>query len=771
MDIKTLINKGIDMHMNKQFKKKLLASVMVGILGLTVAGCDDDDKVSSTISVGEVGVVTISGMAIDAVTRNPISNLLVTLSVNGHSYKVRTDVNGAYSFTEVTSDTDYKILVEDDTNSSDESYVHYVVESVKGDTPSRTAGISNEVLTVKIDDIELYKSVVTNITAKDITTGSVVEGLSFYYEDDAERSIIAEENTAGVYSFALPNNGEEQTVKFELLIDSNGAVYELYSNTDADNAGGITAGKDITLFVKSFDSTEFTVYVHVVDDDGHPMDAGPTLLVGGEYLPRKADSTNEYVLKVDADTMFNTRLVSPLDIDGDGFSDYIAKYSLNADDEGNLEGALGVINQLNRGSFDENHEVTIVVPMTEVSYDESLQAEIISSDENFQQGGIAEIIVAFDRPVSLIHQPRMTHKELTTDDVMRQVETVASLYDEELETIVTTDNNGNSLTLNGENEYDYIDKDGAAQKLSIADDNGEVVTPYEDAYDYTLNVTDISATEFLAGNTILKLTLDSSTILADQDYTFEFAVEGMQDQNTRATLNLTKTAKSSATSTLEEIWLDNFDGKQTPTKDPSDIAAELDNVGQTEFTSRFTTINDTYGGEKLAQLEYLTYGISGMQIAELESGFYDQNSLYLVSKAQIEGTIQLISQTEQVFEDGEVITESNEILQGYYRFSNDKTDNVNDNGDLSGFSDNVIIEHKVYLLNVPANYGIKDSGISDVYNVPAVTGANSDSSGVYYLYQLPVTPMTAGHISSVNVNVNLSINGAAVVGSKELIVQ
>jgi hypothetical protein len=721
----------------------------------------------STTVVDANGIVTVSGMVIDAITRQPVVGVAVSLMANGTTHSAYSSATGAYTFKQVSEKTEFRVEVMDSSGV-------YAVEAFGGITDE--SNVADQMLSFTAEDIELYKAVATSITVKDINGGAVVEGLSLYY-DLAGKSVLATESPTGVYSFALADDDNGESILAEQLI-SNDVWYEPFNDNNNNNnfLVELNAYEDITYYVKSDDETEFTVYLHIVDDEGHPLDVGNVLPMAGGQMQaeRKAGTTNEYFFTVTADSIGNDWYVAPIDLDGDGFSDYTQDYTQYYT---HVESVLGITNHLNRGSFDDNREATLVIPLTIIDYNESIQAEIISSDDNFQANGLAEVIIAFDRPIDLIHQPRMSYEVLAKKEVKRNVQDPAIIYENDFTTTVTTNQGESSSLLDADNDYVYLDKDAVSQKLALADDVGKIKSPYADDYDSETTVIDLTSAEYVmaAGNTIVKITLDATTLKSDQTYSFELSVKGQLDDNPVAIMEFHKTAKSSATATLDTITVDNFDYKQTATKDLLDATKELDIAGQTAHTSKFSQLNVGYAGgaaTDFAQLEYLTYGLDGTsQITIIEPGVnHSLNVLYIVSPAALEGSVQVLSQTEKYVDNSVIVSESFSDTGMTYTLDYNGQD-ISDDGDLQSLTQ--IYPIKTYLLNVPANHGISggydNNALLETFASSPASGADIAAEGVHYIYALPVTTQSGqvgAFVDTVELDFNVTVNGAALTGKK-----
>jgi hypothetical protein len=272
-----------------------------------------------------------------------------------------------------------------------------------------------------------------------------------------------------------------------------------------------------------------------------------------------------------------------------------------------------------------------------------------------------------------------------------------------------------------------------------------------------------------ANSSLLTITLDSSTLVADQVYGFEMSVKGKLDSNPVAFLSFDRRVKTNATETIDTLTLDNLDYYDTTTYNPVDTSGHTRLTNQVPYESRFTQLDVGYAGGGVsdkAQLEYLTYGLTGSSLAALESGAlnHSQNSVYLVSRVQLMGTLQIRALNEEFANAGEVDSESYSQADMYYKLdmaAQDVNNELNQLTDISG--------RKVYLLDKPSNYGVSGNGLDAVYGEELASGANiaAKGEGLYYLYALPLpAPINGGFYESIELSVDLVANGAAIKGTK-----
>ncbi len=801
----------MEINMLAKFFKgnRLILVVTVVLMQVLLSACgsssddDDDDSVlsssdASKVYISQIGAVTVSGVVIDAVKRTLVSGAQVSMRIDGHIYKVTSAPSthaspGSFSFLKADAESEFFITV----STSDNSYAPYFYAN---ETP-RTSNTNDGIETQDIGSVALYKPVTTSITVKDISGGTPINGLSLYYDTQALAQanagstvtisgvdVVATESTSttdgvttgtGVYSFSLPNNGADFTIKINELVDSSSVEYKGYNS--AVTAGVMTtlsAGDDKSFFMTKTDRQDYTIFIHLIDEQGHAYDAGESIVLTktGDpatiFAERKTGTTNEYVLVTDSANLDFTIL--NMDLDGDNFPD-TATAQLTA-----LGGES--TNVLGNGAFDANREATVTVPITFITSDQNIAAELISGADQFQVNGIAEVIFAFDRPVDIVHEVRMFTDTLNAKTTLRAMVATPSIFETDKTTAATLTGGGNA-TLNINNtQYDYNNDASVAQVsgvISNNDGNGSVTSPYEVDFDSARSVTVIPSTSyaFTANNTVLTITIDSSTLAADQNYRFELAVKGQLADTPVAFLSKTLLAKSNATITqLSDIWLDNMDFLDTSTKDLETPAAEQNFSNQSDHISLFEPLPlATYDGTNIPQIRYLTYGLSLAAYDSMPTG-----NVYLISKAKLSGTVEIVSETETYLDtDGNETTETRENLSDFHglEYTSDSGITATDT-DLVALITNIQSDTK-YLLDVPSNHGVNNAGLSTVYSTLenttagvggtttlATSGASITSEGIYYLYEIPLTTAQGGYISAAVLNLNISVNGVTFTGSQ-----
>ncbi|OUR62258.1 hypothetical protein A9Q73_10495 [Bermanella sp. 47_1433_sub80_T6] len=794
----------------KIFKRyRLTMIICVGLMTGLLSACgssddDDDNNVltssdASKIYVSQIGAVTVSGVVIDAVKRTLISGATVNMRIDGHIYTVVSAPSthaspGSFSFLKADAESEFFITV----STSDSSYAPYFYAN---ETP-RASNTNDGIETQDIGSVALYKPVTTSITIKDISGGTAISGLSLYYDTQAlaqvnsgttvsisGNDVVATESTSttddvttgtGVYSFALPNDGTNFTIKINELLDSNSVQYKGYNSAITDNViTTLSAGGDKSFYMTKTDTQNYTIFIHLVDDEGHAYDAGESIVLTktGDpvaiFAERKTATTNEYVLTTTFASLDFT--VLNMDLDGDGFPD-TATAQLTA-----LGGES--TNVLGNGAFNASREATVTVPITMISSDQNIAAELLSGSDQFQVNGISEVIFAFDRPVDIVHEVRMFTKALNTKTTTRAMVVTPSIFETDKTTAATL-TGGGVATLNANNtQYDYNNDASVAQVsgvISNNDGNGNVTSPYEVDFDSANSVTVIPSTSyaFTANNTVLTITLDSSTLASDQSYTFELAVKGQLADTPIAFLSKTLVAKSNATITqLSDLWLDNMDFLDTTSKNLAVPAAEQNFTNQSSHISRFEPLPlATYDGTNIPQIEYLTYGLS---LAAYNS--YPTGNVYLISKARLTGTVEIVSETETYLDSaGAVDTEVRNNVNTIHGLEYSSASNITTGDtDLTALVSNIQSDTK-YLLDVPSNHGVRTTGLTTVYSTlettingagsftVATSGAGISTEGIYYLYEIPLsTPtLTSGYISSAVLNLNISVNGVSFSGSE-----
>ncbi len=798
---------------------RLLFIIGIVFTQLFLAGCgssdDDDDTVTvltssdaSKIYISQNGAVTVSGVVVDAVKRTVISGVNVNVRIDGHIYSVVSAPAshaspGSFAFLLAPADSEFFLTV----NSTDSAYAPFYY----ADETPRISNNSGGIGTLDVGSIELYAPVTTSITVKNISGGTPITGLTLYYdtkgvaESNSGQTVsisgvdeVATEGTTsttvnevttttgtGIYSFSLPNNGTDYNIKIKELIDGSDVEYEPYNATITSNVlTSLTPGSDKSYYVKTSNPLEFTIFIHLVDDEGHAFDAGDAIVLNANgnttaiFADRKASTTNEYVLTTMAPTFDFTIL--NMDLNGDGINNTATAQLTTLDETTNL---------LDGGSFDSNREATIVVPISMISSNQNIAAEMLSDGDQFQVNGLAEVIIAFDRPVEIIHEVRMRTFAINEKTIKKSVVNTANIFQKDGTTTANlTGNSATTVTLDATDNtrYSYIDDANTTNVFtSLSDSNGEVDSPYEVEYDSAESITVIpsSSYAFSANNTLLTITLDSSTIAANQDYTFELAVRGMLTDTPIAYINKTLLAKSNATvSALTDFWLDDFNFKDTTTRNLLDALAEQDLSGQTDHVDLLSALgNVTYVGGSATDrplVQYLQYGLTNTVFDNVAAG------IYLVSKAKISGTVEVVSQTETYLDTGAITTSTYSTFGQYYTLDYSSNSGiVTGDLDLSLLTD--ITSDTKYLLTVPSNHGIDESGLKTVYGTVledttneqndtttvVTAGAAITTEGIYYLYKIPLTATLGGDVTSALLDFNVSVNGVTFTGNQSYTVK
>jgi hypothetical protein len=843
-------------------KRSTLGLYLAIAYHVALAGCT---AATSTKTTDYDSGVVVSGIVRDAVTRVAVFDVDVEMRVYGEIFKVTAGGDkdsgvSIFSFEAVPAGSEYLIKITDP-NGVYAPWFYSGVATTYAAAGNNIFGIELDTFTITQDigAAELYLAKSTNLTVKDIASSEAISGLSLYYDatenavsngrpTDIEPMDIIATEASGVYNFSLPNDGENKNIRAHSLVLSDGTEYGLYNDGLVTTAGldgegklmHLKAGQDATLYLKKVDATPYTVIIHVVDEEGHAFDVGGVLSLTNiapvapgviaisflEFAEKKAGTTNEYVLTLTRSSLGDNRFVNPVDTDGDEVADYQVALEDDAADDDNLSDALSTTNALAPGAFDENRETTIVVPMKPVSTAETIAAQIISKDDNFQANGLAEIIIAFDRPVDLIHGVTMEHQELGEAESISVPVTGGNIYAADKTTTVFTVAGQNSLPITfGDNlpagapdtqndcTYTYNDDAGAALtpidasqapiSAIVAAARCEVVSPYGEIYDSVEQIRTLEATSeygLTAGNTILTITLDATTLKAERAYTFSLSVEGKLAKNPRAFLTFTKTAKSSASTTLDELKIDNFDYKNTPQRTLVDPIVNPALANQEDYVGEFVTLSGIlYTDQNLVppgpstaapEFQYLSYALPAdtAVLDDLNAPFSatlinaSSNTLYIISKARLEGSIQVISFKEKyVNTSGAATVETIGVEEAYYGLNlaaggitTGDTGQAGTSGDgLESLT--ALTETVAYLLDKPSNYGLGGTGYADVYK-KVESGANITTEGLYYIYTIPTADLNVenggAHIAEVTIDFKLQVNGVALgVETKTLTVQ
>ncbi len=415
----------------------LLLSVValsMAMLGACGSSSDNDVVLSSSdaskIYVSQNGSVTVSGLVIDAVKRTLVSGATVSIRIDGHIYTVTSAPAthaspGSFSFLLAKADSDFLISV----SMSDGSYApNYYAET--------TTDIGNTgdigVLTLDIGSVELYKPVSTSVTVKNISDGSPVTGLTLYLDPQAVaqanagdssvevtiEDVVATEGTTtdpttsevtptGIYTFSMPDDGKAYTIKVKELMDTDSVEYKGYNATITNNIlTTLTAGADRSFYLTTTGTQDYTIFVHLVDENGDAYDAGESIvlykttdtvpIVTGVtepiYAERVASTTNEYMFMTTAATLDFTIL--NMDTDGNGFPDTgaVQLTVLNVNEindngtPGDTSDDFPVRNILGDGAFNADREATVTVAITAISPSQDISAELIRGVVHFQVG-------------------------------------------------------------------------------------------------------------------------------------------------------------------------------------------------------------------------------------------------------------------------------------------------------------------------------------------------------------------------------------------------
>ena len=336
------------------------------------------------------------------------------------------------------------------------------------------------------------------------------------------------------------------------------------------------------------------------------------------------------------------------------------------------------------------------------------------------------------------------------------------------------------------NIYDYVEDDGVTAATVVIPDTdattGEVTSPYETEYDSVRSIDPVLTTAYVfsASNTLLTITLDSSTLKADHVYTFEFAVRGTLSDTPVAFITKNITAKSDATITeVADLWVDDFDFVDTPTIDVTLVTPDTPLTNQTTHIPRYVALpSATYNAAgDIPLAEYLTPTV--LTLSDFDA--MTANSVYIVSPAKLSGTVEVVSQTE-TFLNATTSASDTEILTNLASFYG--LDYSSNSGIATGDVDltnltNIASDAK-YLVSLPSNHGIDESGLKEIYagvledtageiadtTTVVTSGAdNITTDGIYYTYKIPLNTSQGGHISSVTLDFNVSVNGVNITGS------
>ncbi|NVK24122.1 MAG: cadherin-like domain-containing protein [Gammaproteobacteria bacterium] len=691
------------------------------------------------------------------------ANLKVTLYVGNDSYEITTDTDDtSFSFINLPNGTGYLLEIDDLDDQYATMFYADIAESV--DIPSSK----------NLNITQLTQPSVTTLNLINAATGTSIAGLEPYIyvnqfvdpdngiPNIPAKKLYLEENNSE-YSFYLDTNDTSVNVYLDELTDEDNVVYSILANDfELPVISTLNTGDTDNVYFNKAVDNNFTITVLLKAQDGASFNAGPLLSMFNrstgttEYWEKVAGTVNQYAKTLSAEQIIQSRVLIPIDNTDDGVIDYHAVTSSQG---------FPLFNPLSINDFD-NRSLVVEQYVDATDYDAPLQAQLISEASNFQANGNTQVTFAFDRAISAPSTVKITTKVLTAARPQIDLNTTAAIYNAEKDTQVTTDQGETEIELEYDNTYNYTNKDGATVSVTLGT-NGSTQTssPYVTEYGSDEVTTALASNSYRreANNTLLTVSLSPSSIKALLSYEFEVVVDAPYDGFTSSTFSFELRAITSATTSLNDLVIDNFDFKDAATLDVTQANNEDYLEGLTPQTDTFFELNVGYDAgatNKRAQLSYLTRNINGLDdIGTLNSSAgldSASNTLYLVSAAPVSGDVEITQQVE--ISDNAGSKESQTVALTDQSFI------------LTLDSDNLTSSHvlgkTLYIAKHPENHGVDDSGLMDVFGVSIASGANVSAAGVYYVYEIPTSLQTSGRIEQVTLEFDVLIGGASVTGSK-----
>lgn len=723
---------------------------------------------ASRVKVSDSGFVSLSVELDDANGALSNTSFNVMLTVNGADYDV-TSLGALATFIKLPSNVPYLITVSDPSNA-------LTTEYFAGQTPA-----VNEFL---IDNVTVpmpTATVTTHLFITDVNTNQAIAGLKPYYQvnqvtasNDQNISfdlgkVYGEFDGEG-YAFALSANNSYSII-LDDLTNTAEIQYSLFDpNITLPNLTDLSAGQDTTIELMSDTNNASYQIVYALNNElNEAYSVGSILKVYNidndvvENWRQVADTSNHYSFDVNNESMPNARVIMPLDIDNDGFTDQLATVPQSY--------PLGLSDKLTPHLFDQDKSLEIPVTIADIPQDSAIYSKVISQTSDFQANNKAKVFIAFDRPIQSPQSISLARHGLSTEQVLIDLESEALIYQADKTTTATTDQGESSLILSSSNTYTYLDVNGSTVVLSAGVENSDqIVSPFTTKLVKNKSTRTLSQEEFelVADGTLLVITLNPAELVDDNLYTFSTTVDNLFDNAGAAAVQHSLYATSNISSNLNELSLDNFDFMDTGTFDPVTPANLQPLENQVTHQDLFAELNVGYNAGATndnAQLRYALYQDHGQPtFAQLNTSgglTSNANTLFLISKAPITGGIEVLQQTETDVSAGVAVNTNVDITNTKF--------NLYLSSEAPAAEEGIQLSQgiKVYLFDEPSNHSINGSAIEDTFNAKTASGALIEETGIYYVYPLNLTLQTSGQITKAKLEFEVSINGSLVSGTKE----
>lgn len=716
---------------------------------------------SNRLSVQESSPVHLSMELTHA--EQAITTAKITLNILGQDYVISSS-NGQATFIGLPVNTEYYVIIEDTNGVLATEYYSNI-------TP-----VTNETLIQTFPISTMQTGVATQLVVSNITTNQAVTGLSPYIN---ATSIAAENGrltslslpnlmateSEGTYSFLLADNEVDYQINIDELIDNNNVEYSIFGSDSNTYSAIINAGDISNLDLSAANQlTEFTASYTTLNEQSEALSLGGVLSVfnltknENENWLLEDGTDNKYSFALTSENIKDKRVVLPIDTESDGF------YDLQASIE--QDKPLGLLEGLTPSDFSDEKTLNVNLTIVPVETDSSINSVKISKDEDFKAGSSSDILIAFDRPIELTSSVNLTLYSLAQQLTQVDLANPAGIYAQDKTTEKTTDQGEATLNLNNSNAYTYLNDDSNSITVTLGGGAGNITSTYVSAFTQNSNSITLNTSnyELVAEGTLLRISPSGSSLQSDTQYSFEFSVDDSLNSNNSASIIYKAFAVSNKAELISDFSVDNFDFKDTTKYDPLDVDALPYNTNQTPHEDMFFELDASYdtGIDKalLKYVEYTTNDLPTLQ-EELTRLAIDtsNNTLYVVTETPITGLVTIKEQTEVYDSSGTKETVTVPLTDASYEYVLTTPDPAASVQQIEGM--------KMYLFDKPSNHGISNTIVKDTFNVDVAAGANIPQEGIYYIYQLPITPTQSGQVTAVTLEFDISINGSQSSGTAE----
>ncbi len=652
---------------------------------IVLTGCLDGGGDVTVTSLPDLKP-SISGKAILSSTGEGLADAKVRLRIGGEWREISTIggdnyKTGDFLFKDVPAYASFFIEIDPKEDDYATTYTFGTTVTTDGGQGINDDEFAYD-LTKDIGNVVVYGAAPTNITVMDIDTGTAITGLGMWMEPagystgNAKGGTIAApfiqpEETTGIYTFTMPNNGSSIGVYVNSLVDENGVIYQTLAgdllnagNLDGECAAGtgglagpsgtnvITAcesgghddskfkdhtltmlapGVDSTIYLRQYTASNLTVNFELIDDNGQAYNAGMAIDVqevsSGQVFSAAQDAsqTNLYSISIpyQRDLSF---VIASMDIDGDSFKDTSTAL------------VYGTVNRQPNQT-----EVTLAVQIDELTDNTAISATVVS--DTLVPGQLAEAVIVFNQPVVLTGtnaaQARFeTLNNSAAADAGDRVAPDATILD-------SAGNAGPILTLTAQaspnaNKYDYTDKATNPAEFTLAGaqgSDGTIVYPFERRVDLVETIVAATATASGSSNTIYRVALDANTIDDLQEVSFSLTVRSEVSGEIERITTSHRTDTTETFAGLSDLVLDNGDfiddtTRSAITNNPTPHVTENEELAYNIANSdTLGTCSVTAGG--LCQFR------AAAKPADVTHG--TENTLALISPVAFYGSIKLVS--------------------------------------------------------------------------------------------------------------------------------